>query len=158
MNVLVVVESCFGNTARVADAVAAGLRSRGATVTVVEAAVAPVPGAVDLLLVGAPTHSMGLPGSATRRQAEAKGGHPPATGVAEWLAALPDRPGLRAATFDTVTGTGFFSGSAAKRIEKELRRRAVNVASRQSFLVTATEGPLADGELARAEKWGAALA
>lgn len=41
MKVLLVAESCFGNTSRVADAVAAGLRSCGATVTVVDAASAP---------------------------------------------------------------------------------------------------------------------
>jgi flavorubredoxin len=158
MNVLVVIESCFGNTLRVADAVAAGIRSGGATVTVVDAALAPAPDGVDLLLVGAPTHSMGLPGPASRRQAQTKGGRPPVIGVAEWLDALPSQQGRRAAAFDTVTGTGFFSGSAAKRIEKRLRDRSVNVIGRKSFLVSSTEGPPADGELVRAEQWGASLA
>lgn len=112
---------------------------------------------MDLLLVGAPTHSMGLPGPATRRQAESKGGRPPTSGVAEWLEALPLQKGLRAAAYDTVTGTGFFSGSAAKRIEKQLRHRSVDVIARESFLVSATDGPLADGEETRAEQWGAGL-
>lgn len=156
MNVLIVTESCFGNTARVADAVAAGLRSRGVEVTVVDAASAPAPEGVDLLLVGAPTHAMGLPGPGSRRQAETKGARPPASGVAEWLDALPAGRGGRAAAFDTVNGR--FSGSAAKRIEKRLRRHGVEVAARESFLVSSMEGPLADGELARAEQWGAALA
>ncbi|MGW0432161.1 flavodoxin family protein [Micromonospora sp. NPDC003197] len=158
MRVLIVIESCFGNTSRVADAVAAGLRSKGADVTVVEAAVAPPLDGVDLLLVGSPTHNMGLPGPASRKQAATKGGHPAATGVAEWLDTLPATLGGRAATFDTVTGTGFFSGSAAKGIQKRLRRHQVDVIARESFVVTATEGPLADGELDRAERWAAALA
>lgn len=158
MKVLIVTESCFGNTARVADAVADGLRSTGAEVTVAEAAAAPALDGVDLLLVGAPTHNMGLPGPASRRQAAAKGGHPAASGVAEWLDQLPTGFGGRAATFDTVTGTGFFSGSAAKGIQKRLRRHRVDVVARESFVVTATEGPLADGELDRARLWGAALA
>ncbi|WP_448058549.1 flavodoxin family protein [Cellulomonas hominis] len=157
MDVRIVVESCFGNTARIAEAVAAGLRSRGATVTVVDAASAPAPDGADLLLVGAPTHNMGLPGPASRRQAEAAGGRPPVTGVGEWLAGLPRRRGGRAAAFSTVTGTGFFAGSAAKGIEKRLRRCAVEVVAREEFLVTGREGPLADGELARAERWGAGL-
>jgi hypothetical protein len=100
---------------------------------------------------------MGLPGPGTRRQAQTKGGRPPAGGIVEWLAALPARKGLRAATFDTVTGTGLFNGSAAKRIEKQLRRRSLDVIARQSFLVTATEGPLAAGETARAEQWAVSL-
>lgn len=158
MNVLVVTESCFGNTSRVAEAAAVGLRSRGATVTVVDAASAPAPDGVDLVLVGAPTHAMGLPGPGSRRQAEAKGGRPPVTGVAEWLDALPGQQGRRAAAFDTVTGTGLFSGSAAKGIEKRLRRHALDVVARESFLVSSMEGPLADGELTRAEQWGASLA
>ncbi len=157
MDVRIVVESCFGNTVRVAEAVAAGLRSRGATVTVVDAATAPAPDGVDLLLVGAPTHNMGLPGPASRRQAEAAGGRPPTTGVAEWLATLPPRQGGRAAAFTTVTGTGFFTGSAAKGIEKRLRRCAVEVVAREDFLVSGREGPPAEGELARAEQWGATL-
>ncbi|MDG4752606.1 flavodoxin domain-containing protein [Micromonospora sp. WMMD718] len=158
MNVLIVTESCFGNTSRVADAVAAGLRSTGAEVTVAEAAAAPALDGVDLLLVGAPTHNMGLPGPASRRQAAMKGGSPAATGVTEWLDRLPTGFAGRAATFDTVTGTGFFSGSAAKGIQKRLRRQRVDVVARASFVVTATEGPLADGELDRARLWGAGLA
>nr|BFE74710.1 hypothetical protein GCM10020092_080110 [Actinoplanes digitatis] len=81
----------------------------------------------------------------------------PAIGVAEWLNALPGKQTCRGAAFDTVTGRGFFSGSAAKGIEKRLRRHGVDVVARESFLVNAMEGPSADGELARAERWGASL-
>ncbi|MGY4856418.1 flavodoxin family protein [Cryobacterium sp. AP23] len=158
MNVLIVTESCFGNTAQVADAIATGLRSRGALVTMVDAASAPDPDGVDLLLVGAPTHSMGLPGPVSRRQAAVKGGRAAVTGVAEWLDAVPAQPGVRGAAFDTVSSRGFFSGSAAKAIEKRLRRRAVVPAGRESFLVSGVTGPLGDDELARAEQWGVALA
>jgi flavorubredoxin len=157
MNVLVITESYFGNTARVAEAIAAGLRSHAADVTVAAAASEPALGPVDLLILGAPTHNMGLPAPASRRQAQEKGGRPSATGVAEWLDALPGDPGCRVAAFDTVTGKGFFSGSAAKAIEKRLRRRSVRVVARTSFLVTSTRGPLADGEVDRAEQWGASL-
>ncbi|HNV14893.1 MAG: hypothetical protein IPI13_15120 [Actinomycetales bacterium] len=80
-----------------------------------------------------------------------------AAGVVEWLDALPRSLVDRAVAFDTVTGTGFFSGSAAKHIEKRLGRLGVTVLARSSFLVAATPGPLADGELARAEAWGASL-
>jgi hypothetical protein len=154
----VITESCFGNTSRVAEAIAMGLRSRNATVTVAAAVSGPALDGVDLLILGSPTHNMGLPSPASRRQAGEKGGQAPATGVVEWLEALPGDPGCRVAAFDTVTGTGFFSGSAAKAIEKRLRRRSVSVIDRQSFLVTSAQGPLADGEADRAEQWGASLA
>jgi len=157
VNVLIVIESCFGNTDRVAGAIATGLRSGGADVTVVDAAAAPATEGVDLLLVGSPTHNMGLPGPASRAQAAAKGGRPVAIGVAEWLEALPGQAGRRVASFDTVAGRGFFSGSAAKAIEKRMRRQSIAFAGRESFLVSGTAGPLADDELARAEAWGTAL-
>ncbi|MHB9858120.1 flavodoxin family protein [Streptomyces sp. YIM S03343] len=153
-----ITESCFGNTSRVAEAIATGLRSRNATVTVAAAASGPALDGVDLLILGTPTHNMGLPSPASRRQAQEKGGQAPATGVAEWLEALPGDPGCRVAAFDTVTGKGFFAGSAAKAIEKRLRRRSVSLITRESFLVTSTQGPPADGEVDRAEQWGASLA
>ncbi|GAA3636315.1 flavodoxin family protein [Kineosporia mesophila] len=159
MNVLIVIETCFGNTQRFGEAIGTGLTGRGATVTVTPAAEAG-PGAldgVDLLIVGAPTHSRGLPGPATRRMAVTQGADPAPTGVAEWLDAMPEYHG-RAAAFDSVTGTGFLNGSAAKKIVKRLQRNLVQVSASDSFLVGAAEGPPAAGELERAEKFGASLA
>jgi flavorubredoxin len=141
----------------VAEHVAEGLRSRGAAVSVVDAAEAPRPDHVDLLLVGAPTHNMGMPRPGSRQQATASGGREAVAGVAEWLSALPRALGGRAAAFTTVTSTGFFAGSAAKGIEKELRRRGVEVVGREAFLVTGRSGPAAEGELDRAQRWGAGL-
>ncbi|MEU4159275.1 flavodoxin/nitric oxide synthase [Actinoplanes sp. NPDC026670] len=158
MNVLMITESYFGNTRRAAEAIRVGLQSRDATVTIGDAATGPALTGVDLLILGAPTHNMGLPKPASRRQAHEKGGQASTTGVAELLEALPGDLVCRVAVFDTVTGTGFFAGSAAKAIEKRLRRRSVTVIARTSFLVTSTQGPLADGEVDRAEQWGASLA
>nr|WP_269330346.1 flavodoxin domain-containing protein [Kineosporia babensis] len=157
---MIVIETCFGNTAQVAEAVTNGLTSRGATVSVVKAHECRpehVQG-VDLLLVGAPTHNRGLPGPASRRLAVTQGANPPATGVAEWLEELP-KYGYqgKAAAFDSVSGTTFWNGSAAKKIQKKLVRVIDDVAEPESFLVVAAEGPSAAGELERAEKWGASL-
>lgn len=156
MKALIVIETCFGNTEQIAHAIAEGLRSRGADVDLVQAAEAPSPQGFDLLLIGSPTHSMGLPKAATRQQARTKGGHPGSTGIAEWLTTVPRLDGQRIAAFATVTG-GMFSGSAAKAIEKHLRKVAVTVTAREDFTVRGTEGPLADGELERASAWGASL-
>ncbi|MCI1747649.1 MAG: flavodoxin family protein [Acidipropionibacterium sp.] len=157
MKALIVVESYFTNTEKIAEAIATGLRSRGAEVDVVQAASAPDVTTAELLIVGAPTHNLGLPKAASRRQAEAKGGrHSQESGVAEWLDSRPQLKGRRAAAFATVVG-GAFSGSAARAIRKKMRRRSADVIACEDFRVLGTEGPLADGELTRAEQWGASL-
>lgn len=159
MKTLIVTESYFGNTARIADAIAAGLRSRGADVDVVDAASAPTPapGVADLVLVGAPTHYRGLPSPASRQQAEARGGAAVTAGVAEWLDTLPAGGGT-AGVFDTVSSTSFFAGSAAKVIAKRMRRKSFTVVGRRSFVVTDAAGPSLDDELAGARQWGESLA
>ena len=64
MGALVVYESMFGSTRAVAQAVADGITSI-MPVEVVEVASAPDPStlAVDVLVVGAPTHAFGLQNS-----------------------------------------------------------------------------------------------
>lgn len=160
MSVLIVVESLFGNTMVVARAVAAGLTSTGADVTVVRCVEAPatIPAGVSLLLVGAPTHNLHLPNRASRTQASERGaeqGDP--IGLAEWIATATPRADLRVATFDTTTG-GAFAGSAAKAAAKLLRRRGFGTPEQgPGFVVTGTPGPLRDGEEDRAHAWGAEL-
>ena len=156
MNVLVIVESCFGNTAAIADAVAAGLRSAGAVATVSDAASAPPLASHDLVVIGAPTHNLGLPTPASRRQAVARGGSAPATGVAEWLGGV-GRLAIRVAAFDTAV-PGALSGSAAKKIATRARRLGATVSGRESFTVSGSPAVLTDGELDRARAWGASLA
>lgn len=156
MHVLIVVESCFGNTAAIADAIAAGLRGTRTTASVVAAANAPAKPDADLVLVGAPTHNLGLPSSKSRAQAVARGGHAPASGVAEWLARRPELRGVRSAAFDTAV-PGAFSGSAAKRIERALRGLKADVVGRESFRVAGTPPALAAGEQERAQAWVVSL-
>ncbi|MEO7982335.1 MAG: flavodoxin, partial [Sporichthyaceae bacterium] len=57
--VLVVVESMFGNTRAVGEAVADGLRTSSDVdaVDIVDVAAAPAAPAVDLLVLGGPTHA-----------------------------------------------------------------------------------------------------
>ena len=161
VSVLVVVESCFGNTMELAQLVAAALGGRD-RVCVVGADTAPVllPPEVDLLLVGAPTHAFTLPTPSSRAQAAHKGAAPAAeTGVREWAARLAVRPGLRVVTFDTSVRLRLSPGCAAKAARRLLRRRGFTDVERgPSFFVTGTPGPLADGEGERATQWGRQLA
>lgn len=156
MRVLVVVESCFGNTHQVAAAVAQGLNEQGHEVEVLAAAAAPAETSadLDLVVVAAPTHSLGLPNPRTRAQAAASGATPVATGVLEWLQTA--KPGARLVAIDTAV-PGIFSGSAAKKARTLAERRGWQAESGGSFVVTGTKGPLREGELERARKFGAGL-
>lgn len=157
MNILIIVESMFGNTAAVADGIAAGLRDRGAQATVAAVSQAPDVAGFDLVCLGAPTHNMGLPTPTSRAQAVTMGATPVASGVAEWLDASPALKGVAVAAFDTAIA-GFFSGSAGKRIAQRVRRLGGVLVARETFAVAGTPAALVAGELARAQTWGAALA
>lgn len=162
MRSAVVYESMFGNTSRVARAVAEGLRGAGADVVVVPVNRAgnDVFEAFDLVVIGAPTHAFTLsrPGSradAVKRGAPTEVGE---LGVREWLATLPPPArGAAAAVFDTRVRTmRHWPGSAARRAAHYLRRAGYDVAGAPtSFYVRDVEGPLDRGEEARAHDWGA---
>ena len=155
MNVLIVVESAFGNTVAIAESVARGLRAGGATVTVVSSADAATTDGFDLIVVGAPTHNLGLPSTKSRLQATERGGVDASTGVREWLAGLP-RLNVRAAVFDTHLATAF-AGSAAKGIARLLRSKRATIVAHEGFIVAGSPPVLIEGELARAEAWGGSL-
>jgi flavodoxin len=162
MNALVIFESMWGNTEKVARALAAGLETRAA-VEVLDVA-GEVPSeltGVDLVVVGGPTHAFSMSRESTRKDAVAKGaaaGHAQ-RGIREWLDGLPEGD-VAVATFDTRVGkVKHLPGSAAKKAAKEVRRHHVGrVIDSESFYVDDMEGPLLDGELERAEEWGVALA
>src|SRR3954470_2797462 len=97
---LVVYESMFGCTKRVAGAVADGLRQEGVEVQLAEVGQgAPAGGTgFDLLVVGAPTHAFSLSRPESRAEAVQRGAPPgvATTGLREWLGATPPPPpGLR---------------------------------------------------------------
>src|SRR5262245_33114586 len=105
---LIVDESMFGNTRAVSEAIADGLRTRFADVQIATAADAPrYLAGLDLLVVGAPTHAMGLPRPSTRRAASRDGaGDVAPDGVREWLGAVLAVPAATpAVAFDTRLAT-----------------------------------------------------
>jgi hypothetical protein len=164
MRALIVFESMFGNTQRIAEAVAGGL-SGYAQVDLVEVGQAPIgiDAGLDLLVVGAPTQVFGLSSPNSREGALKQAPDGLASrgiGLREWLAALPgDAAQVPAAAFDTrLAKPAWVTGSAARGAAKRLRRRGhPMVAPAESFLVEGTPGPLRDGEVARARAWGARL-
>ena len=162
---LVVHESMFGNTERIALAVAQGLRAGGAEVDVVAVTDAPdtLPADVDLIVVGAPTHAFSLSRAATRQDAVRQGASPDraVTGLREWLTDLTCAgPPPTVAIFDTraskVRRLPLAAGPVAARLA---RRRGFRLATAPvAFVVRDTQGPLLDGETEDAVAWGARLA
>jgi Flavodoxin len=169
MRAVIVYESMYGNTHKIADAIADGFRADAdvAVVAVTEVDAGILDG-VDVLVVGGPTHVHGMTRPTSRSAAVdattkpgntlvvEPGGHEP--GVREWLTSLGDTD-VRAAAFDTrVHGPGWLTGRASTRIARRLRRHGCTLVARpESFLVT-KDSRLEPGEEERARRWGARLA
>ena len=158
----IIVESYFGNTRAIAEAVSTGLIEGGVDAQIIDVSQAPsaLPADLDLLVLGAPTHNRGLPTAASQAKAREQAGSGEASpGIGEWLetTAIPDF--TDAAAFDTVVSKGWLSGSAAQAIAKALQRhQGRRTSSVRSFVVTASKGPLAGGEETDAHNWGRELA
>ncbi|MEU8246635.1 flavodoxin domain-containing protein [Nonomuraea sp. NPDC048916] len=163
MYALIVYESMYGNTKQVAEAVAKGVATamRAEIVEVADAPASP-PEEVALLVVGGPTHAFSMSRESTRKSAaeQAQGSLVSrGRGIREWLAALRVARGTPAATFDTRVAKPHLPGSAARAAAKRLRRLGLPlIAPAQSFFVTDSQGPLVEGELDRARRWGETLA
>ena len=167
MKAVVVYESMYGNTHRVADAIGRGLAGAGEVVVVPVSEAGPaVVGDADLVVVGGPTHAHGMSRPSTRQAAvdQAKPDNsvdPSASGpgVREWLDSIPPIA-ASAAAFDTRAGVAppLLTGRASKGIAKQLHQHGFGqVAEPESFLVD-KENSLQPGEEERAQEWGARLA
>ena len=169
MRAVVIYESIYGNTHRIADEIAAGLQP-AMEVEVVPAAMATpsfLDGA-DLLVVGGPTHAHSLPRQSTREEGVRKGRLPDSgleidpdaedPGLREWFETLSEFDGRRAAAFDTrMDMNPALTGRASKGIAKRLRRHGFDlVAEPESFLVD-HGSHLVAGEAERARAWAETL-
>jgi len=160
MRGFVVYESLFGNTARIAQAIVDGLKER-LDVEQHDVAEGKLPEGADLLVIGGPTHAFSMSRATTRQEAVNQGAKAdPTIGLREWLEELPEGNGTPFAAFDTrVDMVRRLPGSAAKAAAKVARKRGYQSLTRpESFYVQDTPGPLLDGEVRRAEVWGAQLA
>ncbi|WP_216216257.1 flavodoxin family protein [Amycolatopsis aidingensis] len=164
MRAVIVYESMFGNTERVARALAGGLALHGTVDLLnVDDAMGSSFEGTDLIVAGGPTHTFGLSRANTRETAsqQAGGGHTVSrSGLRDWLARLPPAPaGTAVAVFGTrVRKPRWLTGSAAHGTARLLRRRGYRFLARpQDFYVDGMTGPLAEGELARARQWGEEL-
>jgi len=166
MKIVVVYESMFGNTEEIARAIAEGLGDAGRVTfgSVDEISVDEMHD-VGFLVAGGPTHGHGMARRNARRQViamDAKRKYRPVVpgeeSLRNWLERISPGKTL-AATFDTrFHKPRWLTGSAAKRIARQLGAKGYTVTETQSFFVDHTDGPLEPGERDRAVAWGRALA
>jgi flavodoxin I len=133
MKALVVYDSTYGNTEKIAQAIGEAI---GGLVLQVDDVNPADLKAFDLVIVGSPTHG-GLP----------------TKGIHNLLKASLRLDGVDGAAFDTRTSKTLF-GCAAPRIARSLERKGGKLlAPAEGFLVQGVHGPLLEGELERAARW-----
>jgi flavodoxin I len=151
MRTIIVYDSVFGNTERVARGIAAALgTAEEVQVLRVSEVKAPLPPGIELLIVGSPTR-----------------GFRPTPAIVAFLKRLAkgSLQGVRVAAFDTRISpddipSGFLrfivgrGGYAANPIARRLKGSGGGLtAPPEGFCVQGTEGPLKEGELERAADW-----
>ena len=155
MKSVVIFDSMYGNTEKIAQAIGKVLQTRGVAhvISIKEVGLADVKG-TDLLLVGSPTQAFNM-----------------LPAVKNWLKNLPkgSLAGIKVAAFDTrmdvkkvnnkfLTFMEAIFGYAAEKIGKALvNKGGSQIVKPEGFFVDGSEGPLTAGELERAEKWAAKL-
>jgi hypothetical protein len=160
MHALIVFESIWGNTEQIGREIAAGIGGRTDVIDAASASEA-LEDDVDLLVVGGPTHAFSMSTARTRESARQQGAtHIPTRGIREWIADHQSpRRATPVATFDTRVTSPRLPGSAAKKAMKRLIGLGYQpVAKPATFGVHGYAGPVTDGELERARRWGAELA
>ena len=144
MKVLVVYDSVYGNTEKIAESIGSAITGDTKVLRAGEINLSDLE-SVDLLIVGAPT----------------QGGRPTPP-VQELLKKMTESfvKGKSVAAFDTRISqkwVGIF-GYAAGKIARNLKKKGGNlVALPEGFFVEGTQGPLKEGELERAASWTSAL-
>jgi len=152
---LVIYDSVFGNTEKIAQSIATGLRTahetqclRAGSVSVVQIT------SVDIIVMGSPTRSF----RATPATHSVLDSIPSAALQGKKVAAFDTRllmTGVKGLLFRKIIDKG---GYAAPIIASEMQSKAGTLSlPAEGFFVKGEEGPLVDGELERASDWGRKL-
>ncbi len=140
MKTLVIYDSVYGNTEKIAKAIGDAITGEVEVLRVGDVNSSELK-TFDLLIVGCPTH-----------------GGRPTQPMQDFLKEVPEPAlkGTNLAAFDTrlpKRWVGIF-GYAAGRIAGSLKRKGGTlIGSPEGFFVEGTEGPLKEGELERAADW-----
>lgn len=155
MKALIIYDSFFGNTEKIAQAIGEGLGGgNDVTVAKVQNFKKEQLDGINLLVVGSPTRAFSQ-----------------SPDIKSFLASIPagSLKGVKGAAFDTrmdmeTVKSGFLKfmgnlfGFADKNIVSGLKKAGCDVIIPSGgFIVSDSEGPLKEGELERAKAWGAQL-
>jgi len=144
MKTLIVYDSAFGNTEKIARAIGGAMTGEVRVARVGEVNQNDLKG-IELLIIGSPTQA----GTAT---AAIKG----------FIDGMPkgSLKGISVSAFDTRISGRFASllGYAAGRMARRLKRKGASLVSTDGFIVNGREGPLKEGELERAAAWAKQVA
>lgn len=152
MKALVVYDSFFGNTEKIAHAVAKALGAPALRAGEINPEQLK---GVELIVVGSPTRAFS-----------------PTAAVKSFLKALPAKSlrGVKCAAFDTRVNiaevnvpilkfmAGIFGYAAPAMAKLLMKKGASSCAQPEGFFVKASEGPLKEGEIERAADWAVKLA
>ena len=146
MNTLIVYDSKFGNSEKIAEAIAETLNSYGQAKTVLaDKADQQELSDTDLLIIGSPTQAWR-----------------PTKPIQSFIKNIPKETlnGMHVAGFDTrFQKIRLLTGSAARVIAKRLEKKGGKLLlPPESFFVSGMEGPLIEREEKRASKWAKAIA
>jgi len=155
MKALVIYDTYFSNTEKIAQAVGRGLGTDyEVSVVKVDAVKPEMLEGLDFLVVGSPTRAFSpTPASKTFiRKLSAN----QLSGVK--VTAFDTRLSINEKTPGILRFLAGIFGYADKPLLDELKKKGgVQVVPSEGFLVTDSEGPLAEGELERATEWGKAI-
>jgi len=148
VKIIVVYESKYGNTKRVAETIMEGIREvQGAEAVLNELKEADLNkiAEYDVILIGSPNHFGG-----------------PTKSVREFIDKLEklNLDGRHFAVFDTYLGKGFFE-KAAKKIEKRINEKVPGlkqIGPVLSIAVQGSKGPIVEGELPKSKEFGKRIA
>jgi len=141
----VIYHTKFGNTEKIAKALASGMEKQGVKVDCIKVEEVDINrlGEYDLLAIGGPTH---------------------VHGVSELMKVFLEKlrsleiKGKKAFAFDTKL-KAWWAGSAGKGIEKKLKKMRMNIVKpHSSAIVTGREGPLEEGMEEKFEQIGVEIA
>jgi flavodoxin I len=145
MKTLIVYDSTYGNTEKLAKAIGAALGAQASVLRVTQAATEAL-GGLELLIVASPT----MGGRPTEAILSFLGGIP--TGALQ---------NVKAAAVDTrlkAKWVKIFGYAADKIAARLVKAGGVPVAAPEGFFVAGSKGPLVDRELERAEAWARKIA
>ena len=145
MKALIIYDSVYGNTERIAKAIGDAFGADARVVRASEGNPAEL-SALGILIVGCPT----------------QGGRP-TQAIQDFLGRIPETAlkGVKVAAFDTRLTTkwvGLFGYAAGKIAEIVAAKGGTLIGLPEAFFVKGKKGPLKEGELERADSWAKALA